>query len=261
LFGPSEPEKHVMELLRKVSKQIRRKLGLPQKDDLRKQQKVMARRVRFESPLWARDSQLALCGYASYNDYLAHQSSKLSRVLHRLQETAEADLAEFTRRFAGCEVLKQAKSVLCLGARLGTEVKALHELGYFAVGVDLNPGADNSFVLPGDFHHLVFADESIDAVYTNALDHAFDLSRVIGEIGRVLRPGGLFVIDLLRGYEEGFVPGEFEAFHWARADGLIDRIIAIGRFEQLSARNLGYHRRDEWLQRVLRKSTTSPTLQ
>ena len=174
---------------------------------------------------------------------------------------AEVDLAEFIRRFAGCEVLKQAKSVLCLGARLGTEVKALHQLGYFAVGVDLNPGADNSFVLPGDFHHLVFADESIDAVYTNALDHAFDLSRVIGERGRVLRPGGLVIIDLLRGYEEGFVPGEFEAFHWARADGLIDRIIAIGRFEQLSARNLGYHRRDEWLQRVLRKSTTSPTLQ
>lgn len=99
----------------------------------------------------------------------------------------------------------------------------------------------------------------MDAVYTNALDHAFDLFRLIGEVRRVLRPGGLFVIDLLRGYEEGFLPGEFEAIHWANADGLIERIIAMGNFEHVSARNLGRHRRDEWVQRVMRKGTNCPT--
>jgi SAM-dependent methyltransferase len=248
-----------MPLLRKLSKKVRRKLGLMRSNDFRKQQKTSERKARFESPLWQRDSQLAQRKYTNYDEYLSHQSSKLSRVLHRLGETADEDLAEFTRRFAGCEALEQARAVLCLGARLGTEVKALHQLGYFAVGVDLNPGAENSYVLPGDFHHLVFASESVDAVYTNALDHAFDLFRLIGEVRRVLRPGGLFVIDLLRGYEEGFLPGEFEAIHWANADGLIERIIAMGNFEHVSARNLGRHRRDEWVQRVMRKGTNCPT--
>ena len=46
--------------------------------------------------------------------------------------------------------------MLCLGARLGTEVRALHNLGYFAIGIDLNPGVDNPYVLMGDFHKLVF---------------------------------------------------------------------------------------------------------
>ena len=88
------------------------------------------------------------------------------------------------------------------GARLGTEVRALHRLGHFAVGIDLEPGPDNHYVLPGDFHHIVFPDGSIDAIYTNALDHVFDLERVLGEVARLLRPGGLFIADIELGYEE-----------------------------------------------------------
>ena len=58
--------------------------------------------------------------------------------------------------------------------------RALHDLGYFAIGIDLNPGDANPYVLPGDFHRIVFPDASLDAVYTNALDHVFSLEQVVG---------------------------------------------------------------------------------
>lgn len=242
-----------MALVRKLSKAVRRMFGLTEANDLREKRKAEERKIRFDSVLWERDSQIARRNYGKYDDYIEHQSAKLSRIRHRLDETVEEDLAEFLRRFSLCEELKEARVILCLGARLGTEVRALLQLRYFAVGVDLNPGSGNQYVLSGDFHHLVFPDASVDAVYTNSLDHAFDLERVVREVRRVLRPGGLFVIDLVRGFDEGFVPGEFEALHWARADGLIDRICAIGEFQRTGARDLGHHRRDEWLQRVLQK--------
>ena len=169
--------------------------------------------------------------YASYDEYVAHQASKLDKIAPRLHEKEDEDFAEFRRRFAMCAALDGARSVLCLGARLGTEVRALHDLGYFAVGIDLNPGERNPYVLPGDFHQIVFPDGAVDAIYTNALDHVFSLERVVGEVARLLSRGGIFIADLELGSEEGFVPGEYEAAMWRDHEALIERIKTLGRFE------------------------------
>jgi len=201
-----------------LSSWLLRRFGRRESKEQRWHRKAVRRKERFESAVWGHDHDLSKRKYASYEEYAAHQSSKLAHVHHRRVRDGKEDPGEFIRRFSGCEVLKQAHSVLCLGARLGTEVKALHQLGYFAIGVDLNPGAENPYVLPGDFHHLVFASDSVDAVYTNALDHVFDLSKFVAEVRRVLRPGGLFLIDLTREYQEGFVPGEFASLSWRKAD-------------------------------------------
>ena len=53
-------------------------------------------------------------------------------------------------------------SVLCLGARLGGEVRAFTAMGALSIGIDLNPGPNNAYVLPGDFHHLQFAQSVFD---------------------------------------------------------------------------------------------------
>ena len=211
------------------------------------------RREKFSSQRWQHDQDLVTRNYASYDEYLEHQAGKLDKISGRLHETEAEDLAEFKRRFQSCEVLEEARSVLCLGARLGTEVKALHELGYFAVGIDLNPGPNNQYVLPGDFHHIVFADGSIDAIYCNALDHVYELDSAVSEILRLLRPRGLFIADLIAGFEEGFIPGEYEATHWKTADEFGQRIAEIGGFIIESRRDLGHHRRDQWYQMVFRK--------
>ena len=120
------------------------------------------------------------------------------------------------------------------------------------VDVDLNPGERNPYVLPGDFHRVVFPSGSIDAVYTNALDHVFSLEELVGEVQRLLRPGGVFVADLELGSEEGFIPGEYEAAMW-RDRRLIDQIKDLGRFEVEQVRDLGKSRRDQWTQVVFRK--------
>jgi SAM-dependent methyltransferase len=216
--------------------------------------KAEKRLATFESGgLWqAGEDQLTRRRYASYQEYLDHQAAKLEEVSDRLEETAEVDLAEFKRRFASCEALRPDSRVLCLGARRGTEVEAFLQLGHFAVGIDLNPGEGNRFVLFGDFHNLQFPDHSLDVVYTNVLDHVFDLERALAEVTRVLKPDGMLLAEILPGFEEGFTPGRFEATHWPRLDVLIDRMTSVSALQRESVRDLGRHRRDQWFQVIMR---------
>lgn len=215
--------------------------------------KIKKRQEIFESQHWQQGEGMAHRQYQSYDEYVTHQASKLDKIEHRLKEVEEEDFSEFTRRFKSCEQLADAKSVLCLGARLGTEVRALHRLGYFAVGLDLNPGKDNQFVLPGDFHHIVFPDASVDAVYTNALDHVFDLQKVVREVTRIIKPGGVFIVDLPPGFDEGFTPGSYEASYWGTIDSVSNEIAESGCLSIESKRDLGQHRRDQWFQVVFKK--------
>ena len=117
--------------------------------------------------------------------------------------------------------LKKNASVLCLGARQGTEVKAFHDLGCFAVGIDLCPGKENKFVLYGDFHDLQFPAESADVIFTNSLDHVFDPQKMIGEITRVLKPDGVLVIEAIHGEAQSTAPDHYASFWWQRVDDLV----------------------------------------
>ncbi len=218
--------------------------------------KADRRQETFESgTLWQQgDGHLTHRRYSSYQDYLDHQAAKLDEVSDRLEETAAEDLAEFRRRFESCAELPARARVLCLGARRGTEVEAFLGLGHFAVGIDLNPGPGNRYVLSGDFHKLVFPTASVDVVYTNVFDHVFDLEQMLREITRVLTPDGILIADILPGYEEGFTPGRFEATHWPRLDVLIEQITTLSALRRESTRDLGKHRRDQWIQVVFRNN-------
>jgi len=242
-----------MKTLKRLSNISKYGLGA-QARERKRADKEERRHERFhDTDLWEHSEEGARRKYASYEEYLEHQASKLDRIAHRLREKENEDFAEFRRRFATCAALSGVRSVLCLGARLGTEVRALHDLGYFAVGIDLNPGERNPYVLPGDFHRIVFPSGSLDAVYTNALDHVFSLDELVGEVQRLLRPGGVFVADLELGSAEGFIPGEYEAAMWRDHQALIDQIRTLGRFEVAETRDLGRTRRDQWTQVVFRK--------
>ena len=111
--------------------------------------------------------------------------------------------------------------MLCIAVRLGTEVRVFTELGAFAVGIDLNPGRDNPWVLTGDFHALRFADRSVDVVYVNSLDHVYELGRVLSEVRQVLKRGGFLLAEIGLGTEEGGSPGFYEELSWGRVDGLL----------------------------------------
>ncbi|MBW1884070.1 MAG: class I SAM-dependent methyltransferase [Deltaproteobacteria bacterium] len=212
----------------------------------RKAAKREAKRQRFDNGSdWNKGSEIATRQYRSYDDYVRHQASKLDKVAQRLNRNRAEELEEFRERFELCDQLEEARNVLCLGARLGSEVEALHRLGYFAVGLDLNPGNDNPYVLPGDFHSIAFPDDSVDAIYSNAIDHAFDIETLIGEIVRILRPRGIFIAEIETGFEEGHAPGAFESMHWRNASFIIERMANAGPLEIEKVHDLGQTRRNQ----------------
>ncbi len=197
------------------------------------EQIIADRKAAFSGGGWSHQDEVSTRRYESYDSYLEHQKTKLGLVHKRLVEKGENHISGFKERFEYLVELMPKSSVLCLAARMGHEVQALIQLGHFAIGIDLNPGESNRFVVTGDFHALQFADASLDCVFSNSLDHAFDIKRIASEVFRVLKPGGLFVVDLMDGYEEGALAGEFEALHWPTAKGFAEHIAVAGGFDLL----------------------------
>jgi SAM-dependent methyltransferase len=156
--------------------------------------------------------------YDSYEAYLEHQKAKLET--HQFGPYDEKFRTALRERLTSLDLEWQGRIVLCLGARIGSEVKAFLDLGAFAVGIDLNPGKENRYVVQGDFHDLQYAPSSIDVVYTNCLDHAFDIDRVAKEVLKVLKPDGVFVVEAVQGRDQGIDPGFFESFFWKNIDEL-----------------------------------------
>ena len=110
----------------------------------------------------------------------------------------EAVEATYYKRFASDQqrvpgLRLAGEPVLCLGARLGGEVRALTRLGALAIGIDFNPGFRNPHVLWGDALSLQFADATFKVAYTNVLDHidASGIGVVTRHVYRVLKPGGI----------------------------------------------------------------------
>jgi SAM-dependent methyltransferase len=157
--------------------------------------------------------------YDSYDAYLEHQKAKLET--HEFGRYDEEFREALRQRLGSLDFEWPGRSVLCLGARIGSEVKAFLDLGAFAVGIDLNPGEGNHYVVQGDFHDLQYAPKSIDVVYTNSLDHAFDINRIATEVLKVLKPDGLFLVEAVQGRDQGINPGFFESFFWKNIDELV----------------------------------------
>jgi len=135
--------------------------------------------------------------YKSYQQYINHQKKKLDSKLEYYQQKWDKRVKSFVERLAPISSKIPGNKVLCLAARLGEEVKAFRELGHCdAIGIDLNPGPDNEYVIGGDFHNIPFEDTIFDGVYCNCLDHAWDLRKVSIEIARVLKPNGILVLDV-----------------------------------------------------------------
>lgn len=179
---------------------------------------------------WEEEEGFGRRKYPDYETYLEHQKTKFSALRAKSVEGHDRRFhAALATRLARMPLELAGRSVLCLAARQGSEVRAFIDQGAFAVGIDLNPGRKNRYVVVGDFHALQFADASVDYVYTNSLDHAFDLDRIIGEVQRVLKPDGAFIVEANVSAGEGAAPaGPYEALVWESADQLLKHLEASG---------------------------------
>ncbi len=151
--------------------------------------------------------------YASYEEYVEHQKQKIIEIMKAYGGFSLRVLLrqrlDFWKRFRVIDLPSDAK-ILCLGARFGTEVEVLRDMGYAnALGTDLEPGPENPYVVPGDFMKVDAAVGSIDMIYCNAVDHAYNLPDFFKEHARILKTDGLAIYDIAM-----TAPGAFEAVHW-----------------------------------------------
>lgn len=189
--------------------------------------------VEIEPPAFVHTGPVRRRDYADYGAYLVHQAEKLRLLRARLEpsdrEYEDLVYARFRGLLNAGEVPLRGQSILCLGARLGGEVRAFKRLGALAVGIDIEPGEKNPHVLHGDFHEVAFPDGSFDHVFTNAIDHAFELERLLDEVVRVLKPGGLFHLEL-----SWAQPGAHEVIDTSDPEPVL--CIVRSRFEEVESR-------------------------
>jgi len=166
--------------------------------------------------------------YENYDGYVKHQKQKFDKILKEGNSFKNCSLLGFRylyyRRFKYLDTyLSKSASIVCCGARQGTEVEVLRELGYKnAYGIDLNPGPNNKFVRIGDFMHLENADSSLDMIYCNALDHAFNLKDFFTEHARVIKLDGYVLYDIsLMGDQP------YEAAGWTSPEIVILQMLEI----------------------------------
>jgi SAM-dependent methyltransferase len=139
---------------------------------------------------------------------LSFADGALRRVLRRLRLAPGVSLgdtrkswdilrtAQFIERHLG-----PAAPILDIGAHASEILCVLHRLGYTDLtGIDLNPAvtemphADVIRYCVGDFTQTSFADASFDAVTAvSVIEHGFRPGALLGEVSRILRPGGYFV--------------------------------------------------------------------
>lgn len=196
---------------------------------------------------WQSDVQdgLRKRDYASYDEYVTHQKLKLDEMVKMKGGFSNFDIFDYRLKFFSRfqhlpKLLPPDALILCCGARQGTEVEVLRELGFHrAAGIDLNPGPGNPLVRPGDMMKLEAADNSLDLIYTNCVDHAFDLDAMLKEHSRALKPGGFLLYDIGTNMEEG--GGPFEAIAWERTEDVLARMLAY--FQTL----VRVEREEQWL--------------
>jgi len=137
------------------------------------------------------------------SEYERQQGSKLydrrwfDRIIRIDQNIIQPQLRKrFKQVFKENSFYVEGKSVLCVGARRGGEVRAFQDLGALAIGIDFNPGERNKHVLYGSATELQFASNVFDIIYSNILDHIQDTTTLFDEICRVTKRDAFLLLDL-----------------------------------------------------------------
>lgn len=105
-------------------------------------------------------------------------------------------------QFGLIEPLCAGSDVLEVGCGTGLILKRVAPVARRAVGLDISPNMLERArergleTVEGTATHLPFDDSSFDLVYSfKVLAHVEDIQKALGEISRVLRPGGVAMLD------------------------------------------------------------------
>ena len=169
--------------------------------------------------------------FFSYKFYLFHQKLKTFFRFQKLKDSYDTHLKKFENEFKNIEYLG-VKKILCIAARLGTEVHALRNLNYDAIGIDIFVTKNNKYVHYGEFEKIPYENKTFDAIYTNSVDHIFNIKKTVNEIDRVLKKGGYLLINLMKGTDEGYdMAGTFESLVWKKRSDILFKIVEISNYK------------------------------
>ena len=149
-----------------------------------------ARRL-VETPHWLVLRRLGKRQPREYRDYLATQ---LRRTLSKRETDPGVGAVTLINRVA--EQQPSGGSVLCVGCRNTLELDRFRARGFEGViGIDVF--SQRADILVMDMHEMSFPNDSFDVVYaSHALEHSYDVDRVVREIGRVARDGAVVGVEV-----------------------------------------------------------------
>jgi SAM-dependent methyltransferase len=144
-----------------------------------------------EIPHWLGVRRL---GGQSSDDYRAYLSTQLRRTLSKRETDPGVGAVTLINDVAARG--PDGGRVLCVGCRNTLELDRFHERGFDdVVGIDVFSQRPDILVM--DMHDMSFPDSSFDVVYcSHALEHSYDVDRVVAEIVRVARVGAVIGLEV-----------------------------------------------------------------
>jgi len=144
-----------------------------------------------EVPHWLGLRRLGQPQRPEYRDYLAVQ-------LRRTLSKRDTDPGIGAVTLINCVADQQPNggTVLCVGCRNALELDRFHAREFQdVVGIDVFSQREDIKVM--DMHDMSFPGDSFDVVYaSHALEHSFDVGRVVAEIVRVARDGAVVGVEV-----------------------------------------------------------------
>jgi SAM-dependent methyltransferase len=142
-------------------------------------------------PHWLALRRLARERSPEYQDYL---STQLARTLSKRETDPGAGAVTLINKAA--DEQPGGGRVLCVGCRNGLELDRFRTRGFDdVVGIDIFSQRGDILVM--DMHEMSFPDDSFDVVYaSHALEHSYDVERVVREVRRVARERAVVAVEV-----------------------------------------------------------------
>jgi SAM-dependent methyltransferase len=142
-------------------------------------------------PHWLTLRSLGRTRSPEYRDYLATQ---LKRTLSK--RDTDPGVGAVTLIDSVAEGQPSRGRVLCVGCRNALELDRFRARGFEdVVGIDVF--SQRADILVMDMHAMSFPDDSFDVVYaSHALEHSYDVERVVREIARVARDRAVVGVEV-----------------------------------------------------------------